>query len=136
MLGTMLRFVRVVSRRFREAGGLDLTLSDLSVLSQVERGVDLPSAIADTLYLDRPRVSRITDQLVAQGYLERAVDLEDRRRSRLSLTESGARLLAEGRRHVVDATDSLLGQLSGEERRRITEGMASVRPLLDRESGS
>lgn len=133
MLGTMLRFVRVVNRRFRESGCPDLTLSDLSVLAQIERGIDLPSVIADTLFLDRPRVSRITDQLVAHGYLVRSVDPEDRRRSRLSLTESGMELLREGRRHVVSATDSVLGPLSAEERERLTESLASVHPLLERE---
>lgn len=136
MLGTMLRFVRVVNRRFRESGCPDLTLSDLSVLAQIERGVDLPSVIADTLFLDRPRVSRISDQLVAQGYLVRSVDPEDRRRSRLSLTESGRDLLREGRHHVVSATDSVLGPLSTEERARLTESLASVRPLLEREGSA
>lgn len=131
MLGTMLRLLRSIQRSFREQVGVDLTLSDLHVLTQIEHGVDLPSTIAEALHLDRPRVSRIADRLVAHGYVDRSADESDRRRSRLSLTPEGARLLVHGRRAVSRATDMVLGDLSEHDRRRLMESLETVRPLLD-----
>lgn len=129
-VGTMLRFVRVVDQQFRRfSPGTSLT--DLSVLAQLNRGVDTPSALADALHLDRPRVTRITDHLVELGYIEREEDQEDRRRCRLHLTLTGEAYLDDASLAASQAVDSLLGPLTDQDREALLRGLNAVRPIVD-----
>ena len=116
LAGTLLRLVRALDQQLRAATGPDpLTITELSVLVQIDRGVDLPSLLARTLRLDPARVTHVADRLVARGYIVRAVDPEDRRRWRLRLTPLGTQRLAEGQADVRAAMEALLGGLTEEE---------------------
>lgn len=130
MVGTMLRFVRIIDQRARSVLGTELTLNDLSVLAAIERGSDLPSAVADALRLDRPRVTRITDHLASLGYVTRAVDQEDRRRCRLGMTTDGRRALTEGRASISAAVDAILENLPEDDRSVLLRSVEALRPLL------
>src|SRR5918911_424738 len=81
-------FARALNARLREAPG-GLTLADLNVLSGIDKGYDLSSTLVRRLLLDAPRVSRIVEGLVAEGYVRREADPDDRRRWRLRMTARG-----------------------------------------------
>jgi DNA-binding MarR family transcriptional regulator len=88
------------------------------------------SAIADILEIEKAPAGRLIERMEAKGWLERRDDANDRRINRLHLTLEGERL------HtaiwpVAEATvDEALGELSTDERRRLTRLMARVKATL------
>jgi len=132
MASTLLLLMRALDQQLRhDAPGDQLSLSELTVLRQVELGNDLPSSIARARRLDAGRVTRITDRLVALGYLERVLDASDRRRCRLRLTEPGRARLDDARVEISGWMASLLQGLSAEERTSLARGLEAVRRALD-----
>lgn len=130
--GTLVLLVRAMDQQLRAATSPDtLSLAELSVLGQVDRGVDLPSQVARALRMDPARVTHVVDRLVAHGSLTRAVDPEDRRRWRLRLTERGSQSLSDGRADMRAAMERLLDGLTPEEREGLEQGIAGVRRVLD-----
>jgi DNA-binding MarR family transcriptional regulator len=124
--------VRNLEQQLRLAPlSMPLTLVELSVLNQVDHGIDRPSLLARALQLDPARVTHLTDHLVALGCLERLADLDDRRSWLLSVTEGGDRSLAEGRRVVAEIMNALLDQLLVEERTGLEVGLLGIRRILD-----
>ncbi|HEY8742893.1 MAG TPA: MarR family transcriptional regulator, partial [Chloroflexota bacterium] len=108
-----------------------LSIGDLGLLGQIDRGADCPSELARSLRMDPARVTHVTDRLVALGYVTRASDLVDRRRWRLSLTQSGAARLADCRAETVSAVEALIQGLSLEERDAVAIGVTGIRRVLD-----
>jgi DNA-binding MarR family transcriptional regulator len=130
--GTLIRLTRVLDQRTRQAmPGDDLGLIDLSVLSQLERGNDLPSGVARGLHLDPARITRIIDHLVLLEYVERRPDAEDRRRCRVVLSPAGEQRLAEGKAQVTRVMAQVLDGLSAEERTGLELGLEGARRVLD-----
>ncbi|HEV3464233.1 MAG TPA: MarR family winged helix-turn-helix transcriptional regulator, partial [Actinomycetota bacterium] len=73
------------------------------VLDAVEAAADhgevmTVNGVADALGVDQPRASRLVSGAVEAGLVRRGADPEDGRRSVLSLTGRGRRVLAEGHR--------------------------------------
>jgi DNA-binding MarR family transcriptional regulator len=133
-LGTLILLVRTLDQRLRTATAtatVDLTITELGVLGQIERGADLPSLVARALRLDPARVTHIVDRLAAHSYVERAADPSDRRRWRLRLTAAGAARLAQGRADLRAVMEALLGGLPAEERAGLIACLEGVRRLLD-----
>ncbi len=130
--GTLVRLTRALDQQLRLSAGADgPALVDLSVLGQIDRGVDLPSQVARALRLDPARVTHVTDRLATQGYIERTLDEADRRRWRLRLTPPGRAHLETGQGHVVASMDYLLAALSDDERAGFLRGLEGVRRVLD-----
>ena len=132
MVGTLMRLVRVLDQRVRAAEHPDtMSITDLSVLYQIERGVDLPSTVARALRVDPARMTHVADRLVAHGYLERAPDREDRRRWRLRLTDAGRERLKQGQGDIVRIVDGVLDGLAPDERSELIHSLQAVRRVLD-----
>ena len=132
-LGTMLRFVRRVDQELRRTSAYDLGLTDLSVLVEINRGIESPSSIADNLRLDRPRITRVTDRLVIANLVERETDDFDRRRCRLALTPAGEECLRDSLHMVGEAVDDILEGLAADRREAVVEGLSLLRPVLESE---
>lgn len=122
-------FARALNARLREAPG-GLALADLNVLSGIDKGYDLSSTLVRRLLLDAPRVSRIVEGLVAEGYVQRAADPDDRRRTRLRLTPRGIERLNRGRTDLAAAMDDLLQGLTDEERDGLKRAVPGMRRVL------
>jgi len=84
-------------RRLLGPLGRRVELSTVRILQTVDRSPSAPSigAVAATLAIDPSTASRLVDQRVTEGLLERSPDVEDRRRTVLTLTPAGRDLLAE-----------------------------------------
>jgi DNA-binding MarR family transcriptional regulator len=84
-------------RRLLGPLGRRVELSTVRVLHAVDQAQVPPSigAIATTLGIDPSTASRLIEQRVVEGLLERSPDVEDRRRSTLRLTDRGCELLDE-----------------------------------------
>jgi DNA-binding MarR family transcriptional regulator len=94
------RLVRRPGYRARFLGSLHdpVDVGTVRVLRAVERSGDAAPCVGDIaarLDVDPSTASRLVDQQVSAGYLERARSPEDRRRTALQLTRTGRALLAE-----------------------------------------
>lgn len=137
MAGALIGFARALNVRLRETPkGTGLALAELNVLGGIAKGYDLSSTLVRMLLLDAPRVSRIVDGFVVAGYVEREVDPEDRRRSRLRLTPAGLEKLSRGRQELAAAMDGLLNGLTEQERSGLEIALTGMRrTLTDRVTG-
>lgn len=76
------------------ASAADLDLGDFLTLRSIELGVDTPGGLARDLGFNPAVVSRALTKLVKAGLIERRIDADDSRRSRVELTEEGLRTSA------------------------------------------
>jgi MarR family transcriptional repressor of emrRAB len=65
----------------------------LAMLMSCEEGQLNPCHLSDALISSRTNVTRMTDELVGAGWVDRKPSTEDRRRVDLSLTEAGRELI-------------------------------------------
>jgi DNA-binding MarR family transcriptional regulator len=115
-------------RQGHEAG--DVTLSELSVLSRLDRCGELPAgALADQERISPQAMSTILTLLEQRGLVARASDANDGRRVSMSATATGRRLLEGRRSRTAQRVADALGEaFTPDELRRLTEAI----PLLDR----
>ena len=70
--------------------GFRLPISQAHALQVLGRvGIATQRELAARLSLDESTVSRLVDQLVRRGWVDRAIDADNRRQSRLGLTAEG-----------------------------------------------
>jgi DNA-binding MarR family transcriptional regulator len=87
-----------LGRRFRRQAGSDLTPSQASALSSLERLG--PLTLGDLSAIENirpPTLTKVVAALEEQGLVARHVDPSDRRVSRVQATREGSRLLARNR---------------------------------------
>jgi DNA-binding MarR family transcriptional regulator len=80
--------------RTHVAAAADLDLADFLTLRTIEIGVDTPGGLVRDLGLNPAVVSRALTKLTRGGLIERRIDSDDSRRSRVELTETGRRTTA------------------------------------------
>jgi DNA-binding MarR family transcriptional regulator len=80
--------------RTHVAAAADLDLADFLALRTIELGVDTPGGLVQDLGLNPAVVSRALTKLHRAGLIERRIDRDDSRRSRVTLTGDGARTTA------------------------------------------
>lgn len=99
-------------RRLLAGLSAELPLATLRLLRAVQRAAAPPSIgeVADVLAIDPSTASRVVERAVDAGFLERRVCRDDRRRTRLHLSSSGAVLLDE----VTDRRRELLGEATAQ----------------------
>lgn len=90
---------------------LDLSLSQYRLLAVLDAGPAVSSLLADYLAVRRPSVTAVVDGLVARGLVVRRPVEDDRRRVAHTLTDEGARLLAEADRMLDERLTGLAGHL-------------------------
>jgi len=65
----------------------------LMMLYSTPEGRVNPSTLSDSLVQSRTHMTRVADELVAKGYVERVASASDRRRIELSLTREGRKFI-------------------------------------------
>ncbi len=103
----------------------DLSLTQLRVLAILRDREPKMAALADYLGLDRSTISGLIDRAVKRGLVERVSDPEDKRSTRVRLTEAGHALGARLTPEASGAVGALLSGLTEAERR-------TLRDLLER----
>ena len=84
--------------------------------------------VAATLAVEASTASRLVDQAVAMGFLERATSPRDRRRTVLSLTSEGAEILG----RATSVREELLSELTEDWSDRDVEALADLLERLAR----
>src|SRR5215475_5312665 len=125
-VGRLLR--TVFERRVRAFG---LTRAQWLIIARLHRRPGLSqSEIADLLEIEKAPAGRLIERMEAKNWLQRRNDDRDRRINRLYLTSKANRLHA-AIWPIAEATvDAALADLSGAERRRLTDLMARVKITL------
>jgi len=96
-----------------EASGLDdVPRNGSFVLGSMSRGDAQLSEIIAWLGVSKQSAGQLIDALVARGYIDRAVDVEDRRRLIVTLTDRGSAAAA-AIRSAVDSVDTALVERLG-----------------------
>lgn len=129
-LGSQLRLaVLRLSRRLRQQAVGDITPSQLSALTAVERHGEV--TLGELAAIERiapPSMTRIAARLEERGLVERHVDSSDRRVARLAASASGRQLLETIRSRRDAYLAARLQMLTAEER----EVLEKAVPLLER----
>ena len=129
-LGSQLRLaVLRLSRRLRQQAVGDITPSQLSALTAVERHREV--TLGELAAIERiapPSMTRIAARLEERGLVERHVDSSDRRVARLAVSPSGRQLLETIRSRRDAYLAARLQMLTAEER----EVLEKAVPLLER----
>lgn len=104
--------------------GMPMSVTEAHALGELhDDGPMTQQLLADRLRLQKSTVSRLVDQLQADGLVRRTANPDDRRSVLLELTASGRRRaerLDDARREMFE---SLVGRLSAAERRRVIEAL-------------
>jgi DNA-binding MarR family transcriptional regulator len=79
-------------RRFQD-NGFDVVPEEWAILLILwSKGAQTPSVLADATIRDRKTVTRLLDGMVAKGLVKRTVDPDDRRKTRVQVSEFGLSL--------------------------------------------
>jgi DNA-binding MarR family transcriptional regulator len=120
-----------VSGRLRDA--FDTTLPRFDLLSQLERspGGLRMNEISKRMMVTGGNVTRIADQLVAEGLITRTVAPDDRRASIVRLTAAGRRAFGEMARRHEGWVVEMFGGLDEAERTRLYALLAKLKRHLN-----
>lgn len=131
---------------FRTIGELDLPFTQLKALCALETDGEERSvkALAESMGVSLPAMSRAVDGLFERGFVERDEDPLDRRMKRVRLTEAGRRVPLALNEARLSALKDLMSSLQDEEARALEhalalilerrEEIAAYRPVAERAS--
>jgi len=122
---------RRVSRRLRD--DFDTTLPRFDFLSQLERnpaGLRM-TEISQRMMVTGGNITRIADQLLAEGLITRTVAPDDRRASIVKLSAAGRRAFGEMARRHEEWIVEMFGGLTESERRALHVQLAKLKRHLN-----
>lgn len=127
-----------LTRRLRKHSQTDLTLSQMSALSTLQRNGSMRvSDLAVREQISKSSVTRLVSKLELMGYLVRQVDPSDGRSYQVGITDYGFQLLGEARRRANEYLAREVERLSEEDRQTLLgalpafERLVALRPADD-----
>jgi|SRR5579862_7971988 DNA-binding MarR family transcriptional regulator len=131
-LTSRLRMVTMrLSRLLRQQNGPELSPALVSALATVARGSVTLGRLAELEAVQPPSMTRLVARLEELGLVTRAVDGNDRRVSRVTITVAGEQLLAEVRLRRNEVLAARLADLAPED----VLAIESALPALERFAG-
>src|SRR5437763_15322412 len=113
---------------FEALGALELTLTQVKLLHHLEDQPDeltLKDAAA-LVHVSLPAASRMVDDLVRRGFVERNEDPDDRRMKRVRLTDSGGSVIRRLNAARLSGLEHFTVGLSPSERRALAQALESL----------
>lgn len=121
----MLNLIEKVARlklRFAPLGESDLSFSQIALMASLSKMPDCNAKqVAEIMGLSAPTVSVALNRLEEGGWISRKPDPEDRRATRLQLTNKGSAILAKMRKHRNARVKEFLGGLDDGEQAQLFE---------------
>ena len=108
-----------------------ITPSKFHALRRIVEGRQYVSQLADCMHISRPNISRLVDELVTDGLIERRPDAHDRRNVRLQMTEKGQTLYDAMHARVHAQMAAFFSRLSNEELFDVQRGLTSMQKLVN-----
>jgi DNA-binding MarR family transcriptional regulator len=123
-----------LGRRMRRQAGGDLTPSQMSALSSVERTGPLTLGELSAVEGVRPpTLTKVVAALEEQGLVARHTDPSDRRVARVEVTAAGSSLLARSRSRTDAYLARHVASLAPEDRQALARAVALVEALLEQD---
>ena len=119
---------------FEALGAAELSLTQVKLVHHLEASAQeltLKQA-AEAVRVSLPAASRMVDDLVCRGFVERHEDAEDRRMKRISITEAGGEVIRRLNAARFSAIEQFVESLGPSERRALGQVLARllVRPEI------
>jgi DNA-binding MarR family transcriptional regulator len=123
--------IHLLRRVRKEDAATALTPARLSTLSVVGfAGPRTVGELAATEQVSVPTMSRIVGALAEDGLVRREPDAQDGRVARIHCTEAGMQMLREGRARRTAQLDSLLHELTPDEREAVAHAVTALERLI------
>jgi DNA-binding MarR family transcriptional regulator len=90
------------------------------------------SELGKRLYISKPYMTTLVNQLIGEGHVERIPDTRDRRVINIAITPSGGRHLKQAGALYKDDVKNLLGNLNTEELDELCQSLEKLRSILSR----
>jgi len=113
---------------FEAVGALELSLTQIKLLHHLDeapRELTLKQG-AELVHVSLPAASRMVDDLVRRGFVERHEDLEDRRMKRVSITPRGQAVIAHLNAARLSGLEQFVAGLSAGERRALAQALIKL----------
>ena len=113
---------------FEAVGALELTLTQIKLLHHLDdqgRELTLKQG-AELVHVSLPAASRMVDDLVRRGFVERHEDAEDRRMKRVNLTDDGRSVIRRLNAARLTGLEQFLGTLSNAERKPLAHALSKL----------
>ena len=117
-----------------QPGGETIATTQFLALRALAAQDRTASDLARTLGVRLPTLTQLADGLVTRGWIERHDDPDDRRRVRLTLTDSGRDTYLSARECAEARMDRILDHIPPSERKALVKGLEALRTAL-REMG-
>jgi DNA-binding MarR family transcriptional regulator len=117
---------RVKDNTARLFHALGVRAEQVLVLELINRGLQHPKDIAKAIQWDAPLLSHYLAKLEDRGFIERTLDPEDRRRTKIRITSSGKQALRKAREAWHAYTSRVLHDLSDDELRMLSQLLARI----------
>lgn len=114
--------------------GCDFHMTELSALSKINRATQSMAGgignteIQEELQITKSAVSQMLDSLSNKGYIERALDPNDRRRMCVSITPRGKQMLTVMSQHANLLAETVAAKMGDE---KITQMFALIDEFMD-----
>jgi DNA-binding MarR family transcriptional regulator len=121
----------LLTRRIRKHSETELTLSQMSALSTLQRvGAMRVGDLASRELISKSSATRLVAKLEEMRYLTRGVDPSDGRSFQVTITEHGHELLAASRRRANEFLASEVERLSEENRTALLKAVPALQALV------
>jgi DNA-binding MarR family transcriptional regulator len=130
VLPTLMRTIAAELRQLEPR--LDLTMWQIMALKWLKGDALTVGELARKYMVSNPTMTRLLDNLVERGLVERREDPDDRRRVRLLLTERGEDLYRELERRALHCVEEIMVGLDSAEKERVAEAMDILQIALQR----
>jgi DNA-binding MarR family transcriptional regulator len=131
--GTLIQLVPLIHTKVisRGRGISGKQIAGHRVLGVLTQHGPLPiSDVGKRLYISKPYMTRLVDDLIADSLVERIPDTADRRIIRIQVTEEGTKRLREIGNYFKDDIQVLLSDISDEDMRILDESLASLNRII------
>ncbi|OGO40042.1 MAG: hypothetical protein A2147_07005 [Chloroflexi bacterium RBG_16_57_8] len=108
----------------------DLTRLHLGIMGMLREGSLPVSELARMTVIPKPQMTRLIDQLVKAGIVERRADSADRRVINIALTEYGRVLAEDVKRKVQESIRTDLAGLAPEELAEMAKALEALRRIV------
>jgi DNA-binding MarR family transcriptional regulator len=129
-------YARSIRAELRNMGIDDLPRNGAFILNAIEAAGGPPPDLPAELGVTKQAVSQVTDTLVSRGYVERSTDASDRRRIRLTLTESGQQVVAAVGRAVDAVDEHLRGRVPAGQVDAMRAGLQALAEIKSADGGA
>lgn len=132
LAGRLRQAVTRMNRRLRASSLGEISPAQASMLASIELiGTPSLGELANAEQIQPPSVTRLVKGLQDAGYISQAADVNDRRSTRVTITASGKKALAEIRDRKTQFLNSKLNSLSPKELAKAEELAALLERLLE-----